>query len=64
MSTLSIDIINHLHEEDKEKLSYFVDLLLKKSEYENLSKDISKRRSEIKKKNVLSHEDVWKSVNV
>ncbi|MHC4874260.1 MAG: hypothetical protein ACYTFY_20605 [Planctomycetota bacterium] len=64
MSVLSSEIINNLKDEDQEKVSYFIDLLLKKKEYKNLKKEISRRRSEIKKNDTLSHKDIWSSLDV
>jgi hypothetical protein len=64
VSVLSSEIINNLKDEDQEKVSYFIDLLLKKKEYKNLKKEISRRRSEIKKNDTLSHKDIWSSLDV
>ncbi len=51
MSTLSIDLINNLQKEDQMKISYFVNLLLKK--------EIALRKKEVKKGVVLTHEEIW-----
>ncbi len=59
MSTLSINLINNLQKEDQMKISYFVDLLLKKDKYKKLKKEIALRKREVKKGDVLTHEEIW-----
>ena len=59
MSKLSINLINNLQKEDQMKISYFVDLLLKKDKYKGLKKEIALRKREVKKGAVLTHEEIW-----
>ena len=59
MSTLSINLINNLQKEDQMKISYFVNLLLKKDKYKGLKKEIALRKKEVKKGDVLTHEKIW-----
>ncbi len=57
-------IMEHLDQEDKEKVSYFIRLLLNKSKYRVLKKEIAERRKEIKTGETLSHEEIWGPLNV
>ncbi len=59
-----IDVINKLDDYDKEKILYFVKLLLEKNKYKNLKKEIMERREEIKNKEILTHEEIWDKLNV
>ncbi|GBD89010.1 hypothetical protein BMS3Abin03_02954 [bacterium BMS3Abin03] len=64
MSVLEVELIDRLNKEDKEKVSYFVRLLMNKKRYSKLKAEIDSRRREIKKGKTLKHEDIWKKVNV
>ena len=64
MTTTTIDILEKLEEEDKDKVSYFMSLLLNQSNYKKLKKEISERRIEIEEKDTLNHNDFWKNLNV
>jgi len=59
MKTIPLDVINNLQKEDQKKISYFVNLLLKEEKYKKLRKEISLRKKEIKKRNVLTHDEIW-----
>lgn len=59
MKTIPLDVINDLQKEDQKKISYFVNLLLKEDKYKKLRKEISLRKKEIKKRNVLTHDEIW-----
>jgi len=64
MSTFTLDNIDHLKTADKEKISYFLNLLLKKKEYNDIKKEISSRRKEIKLEKTISHDDIWNKLDV
>jgi hypothetical protein len=64
MAASEIGIIERLDQEDKEKVSYFIRLLLNKSKYQQLKKEVMARREEIKSGETISHEDLWKKMNV
>ncbi len=49
-------------DEDKEKLSVFEGILVKQGKYSRLRKEIEIRRAEIKKGEVLSHEEIWQDI--
>lgn len=59
MKTIPLDVINNLQKEDQKKISYFVNLLLKEDKYKKLRKEISLRKKEIKKRNILTHDEIW-----
>ncbi len=64
MADSGIDILERLDKDDKDKLSYFIDILLDQSKYRKLKKEISMRRNEIEKGETLTHEDIWKKIVV
>ena len=64
MSASEIGIIDRLYQEDKEKVSYFIRLLLNKSKYQRLKKEVADRRKEIASGGTLFHEDIWKQFTV
>jgi hypothetical protein len=52
-------IISMLDDTDKQKLSEFAQMLVRRKKYEQLRKEIDTRRSEIKKGETLSHDAIW-----
>jgi hypothetical protein len=64
MAVSSANILERLDQEDKEKVSYFIRLLLNKSKYQLLKKELAERRKEVQTGETLSHEDLWKQMNV
>ncbi|MCD6183107.1 MAG: hypothetical protein J7K01_02250 [Thermovirga sp.] len=64
MSKGNISILNKLDKEDKEKVSYFIRLLMRQSKYRKLREEISARREEIKKGETLTHDDIWDELDV
>lgn len=64
MAASEIGIIERLDQEDKEKVSYFIRLLLNKSKYQLLKKELAERRKEVQAGETLPHEDIWKQMNV
>lgn len=64
MALSEANIMERLDQEDKEKVSYFIRLLLNKSKYRALKKELAERRKEVKKGETLSHEEIWGQVDV
>jgi hypothetical protein len=64
MAASSANILERLDQEDKEKVSYFIRLLLNKSKYQQLKEELSDRRKEVQSGETVSHEDLWKQMNV
>ena len=48
-----------LDEQDKKLVKKFIEEFVKKEKYESLRKEIQKRRHEIKKGHIASHEEIW-----
>ena len=64
MSVSTVSILEKLDQEDKEKVSYFIRLLLNQSRYRLLKEEISSRREEIKSGETLTHDEIWDTLNV
>ncbi len=57
-------LIEKLDKQDKEKVKYFLRLLLEQKKYNNLKKEISRRRKEISTGKILSHDEIWNKLDV
>lgn len=64
MAVSAMNIIEKLDQEDKDKVSYFLRLLLNQSKYQTLKKEIALRREEIQHSETLTHEAIWDHMNV
>ncbi len=64
MAVSAMNIIEKLDQEDKDKVSYFIRLLLNQSKYQALKKEIALRREEIQHGETLTHEAIWDQMNV
>ena len=64
MNALDLKIIEKLDQVDQEKITYFLNLLLNKSKYKKLKEEISMRRDEIDKGEILNHDEIWNKLNV
>ena len=64
MAMAEINIIEKLDQEDKEKVSYFIRLLLHQSKYQALKKEIALRREEIHQGQTLTHDAIWQNIHV
>ena len=64
MGTIKYDIIEKLEKNDQDKVNYFLQLLLNQNKYKKLNEEISLRRKEIKKKDVLTHDEMWNLLDV
>ncbi len=64
MTQLEFDVIEKLDGNDKQKIEYFIKLLLKQSKYRKLRDQIKRRKREINKGEILTHDELWKSLNV
>ena len=58
METLE-GLIDKLDKKDKEKVIIFAKELLKQKKYAKLRKELSERRKQIEKGEVLTHKDIW-----
>ena len=59
MSTLDWKALKKLDKADQEKITYFLKLLLNQSKYKKLKEEISVRRDEIVKGELLNHDEIW-----
>lgn len=53
-----------LNDDDKDKILELANILLKQNKYNKLRKEIEARRSEIKRGEILSHEEIWQDKGV
>jgi hypothetical protein len=59
-----MEIISLLSDEDKKKILELANILLKQNKYNKLRKEIEARREEVKRGEVLSHEEIWQDRDV
>jgi hypothetical protein len=64
MTIEDMNILEKLDRDDKERVFYFIRLLVSQSKYRKLKEEISMRREEIKKGEILTHEDIWNKIDV
>ncbi len=57
-----MNIIPLLDDEDKNTLSEFVKILVKKNKYNRLRREVEIRRAEVRKGEVLSHGEIWQDI--
>ena len=50
--------------EDREKVAYFVTLLVNQAKYLRLREEIEKRMREVERGEVLEHDEIWKQLNI
>jgi len=62
--SLIIEKVSLLNNEDKNKILEFTNILLKQNKYNKLRKEIEDRRGEIKRGEILSHEEIWQDKGV
>jgi len=60
----ALNILTKLDVEDKEKIIYFANLLLKQKKYQKLREEIEERKKEIERGEVFTHEEIWEKLNV
>ena len=59
-----LNILTKLDAEDREKIMYFANLLLKHKKYQKLREEIEKREKEIERGEIFTHEEIWEKLNV
>ena len=60
----AMDVISLLNDDDKKKVLELANILLKQNKYNKLRKEIEARRNEVRKGEVLSHEEIWQDKGV
>ncbi len=58
-----IKITSMPDDEDKKELSEIAGILVKQNKYSRLRKEIEIRWAEVKKGEVLSHEEIWQDIS-
>jgi len=64
LNSSDMALIDNLDEKDRDKLRYFLRLLLQQSKYRRLRQELKSRREEISKGQTLSHEEIWERLDV
>ena len=64
MSKSTTQLLEKMDQEDQEKVSYFMSLLLSQSKYSALQKEISLRQKEIRQGKSLTHKEIWNELHV
>ena len=64
MYAIDMRLIEKLDEEDREKIVYFLKLLLDQAKYQHTKDEIRERRAEIERGETLTHEEIWDQFNV
>ena len=64
MSKSTTQLLEKMDQEDQEKVSYFMSLLLSQTKYSALQKEISLRRKEIRQGKSLTHKEIWNELHV
>ena len=64
MTVADFQILKKLDKNDQERIMYFLKLLLKQSKYRKLKQEIAMRREEIKRGDVLAHNEIWNQLDV
>ena len=64
MNTMDHNLLQKLDDNDKQKIHYFANLLLKQSKYKRLQQELTNRRKEIASGEVLTHNEIWKDIDV
>ncbi len=64
VAELDIDVLRRLDRDDREKMMYFLRLLLNQPKYAKLKEEVMRRREEVKRGDSLTHEEVWRRLDV
>ncbi|RLD95589.1 MAG: hypothetical protein DRI93_02360 [Aquificota bacterium] len=64
MTDVKMEVLERLDREDREKVAYFVTLLVSQAKYRRLREEIEKRMPEVERGEVLEHEEIWKQLNI
>ena len=63
-NSCEFNIIDRLDEDDKYKVKYFIQLLIRQEKYNKLKEEIRSRRKEIAQGEILSHDEIWNHLDV
>ena len=63
-NSCEFNIIDRLDEDDKYKVKYFIQLLIRQEKYNKLKEEIQSRRKEIAQGEILSHDEILNHLDV
>ncbi len=63
-NSCEFNIIDRLDEDDKYKVKYFIQLLIRQEKYNKLKEEVQSRRKEIAQGEILSHDEIWNHLDV
>jgi len=61
---MKFDFFYKLDREDRQKVVYFCRILLRQKKYKKLKKELEERLNKIERGEILSHEEIWKDLDV
>ena len=64
MYSINLRLFKKLDEEDQEKVAYFLKLLIDQAKYRKTKAELMERRREVENGEVLTHEEIWKQLNI
>lgn len=63
-NSYEFNIIEQLDDDDKYKIKYFIQLLMRQEKYNKLKEEIQTRKKEIIQGEVLTHDEIWTHLDV
>ena len=63
-NSYEFNIIKRLDDDDRYKIKYFIQLLIRQEKYKKLKEEIRTRRKEIAQGEILTHDDIWTHLDV
>ena len=57
-------MIEQLDDDDRYKIKYFIQLLVRQEKYNKLIEEIRSRKKEIAQGEILTHDDIWTHLDV
>ena len=63
-NSYEFNIIERLDDDDRYKIKYFIQLLMRQEKYNKLKEEIRSRRKEITQGEILTHDDIWTHLDV
>jgi len=57
-------MIEQLDDDDRYKIKYFIQLLMRQEKYNKLIEEIRSRKKEIAQGEILTHDDIWTHLDV
>ncbi len=64
MYSANLRLFEKLDTEDQKKAEYFLKLLLEQSKYRKTKAELMERREEVRRGEILTHDEIWSQVDV